>query len=215
VEFVPRPYQRTGPGTANDGELKFDLTRFDQAYFDRLRARVSEAGERGIYVSVMLFQVTSAQKTNEAGNPWAGHPFNAGNNVNSINGDADGNGNGEEVHSLAVRAITELQEAYVRKVVDTLNDLDNVLYEVAREAPAINKDWQYYIARYLKKYQAGKPKQHPVGISYFQDPKPEELSEAPADWVLVPATGLNPAPAAGTKVVIANMNPSWPGTPSA
>ncbi|MGH7833371.1 MAG: DUF6298 domain-containing protein [Candidatus Binatia bacterium] len=215
VEFSPRPYQRTGPGTANDGELKFDLTRFDQAYFDRLRARVSEAAERRIYVSVMLFQVMSAQKTNDPGNPWAGHPLNSGNNINAINGDPNGNGNGEEVHSLAVPAITALQEAFVRKVVDTLNDLDNVLYEVTREAPTVNKDWQYHIARYLKNYQAGKPKQHPVGISYFHAPKPEELSEAPADWVLIAGTGLNPTPAAGTKAVVANMNPTWLGTPSA
>jgi hypothetical protein len=54
--FDPLPYQRKGLGTALDGGRKFDLTRFNQAYFDRLRSRVVEAGERGIYVSVMLFQ---------------------------------------------------------------------------------------------------------------------------------------------------------------
>ena len=31
-------------------------------------------------------------------------------------------------------AITALQEAYVRKVVDTVNDLDNVLYEISNES---------------------------------------------------------------------------------
>src|SRR5215471_17769789 len=33
----PLPYKRTGPGTATDGGLKFDLTKFDQSFFDRLR----------------------------------------------------------------------------------------------------------------------------------------------------------------------------------
>ena len=37
----PFPWTRTGPGMATDGGLKFDLTRFDQAYFDRFRARES------------------------------------------------------------------------------------------------------------------------------------------------------------------------------
>ena len=61
IEFGPLPYQRTGPGTALDGKPKFDLSQFNQAYFDRLRARVIAAGQRGVYVSVMLFQGFSSQ----------------------------------------------------------------------------------------------------------------------------------------------------------
>jgi len=49
------PWLRTGPGRGRDGELKFDLTKFREEYFKRLRARVLEAGRRGIYVSIMLF----------------------------------------------------------------------------------------------------------------------------------------------------------------
>jgi hypothetical protein len=44
---APMPYQRTGPGTAEDGLPQFDVTQFNQLYFDRLRDRVIEAGERG------------------------------------------------------------------------------------------------------------------------------------------------------------------------
>src|SRR5215468_4941143 len=129
ITFDPLPYQRKGPGTALDGGRKFDLTRFNQTYFDRLRSRVVEAGQRGIYVSVMLFQGFSSQRKNiDGGNPWTGHPFNVSNNINGINGDPSGNDNGEEIHSLVVPAITSLQEAYVRKVVDTLNDLDKVIF---------------------------------------------------------------------------------------
>jgi hypothetical protein len=70
IIFDPLPYQRKGPGTALDGGRKFDLTRFNQAYFNRLRSRVVEAGERGIYVSVMLFQDLSSQrKPIGGGNP--------------------------------------------------------------------------------------------------------------------------------------------------
>ena len=52
---TPLPYARTGPGTAQDGKLKFNLTQFNQPFFDRLRSRVIDAGNRGIYVSIMLF----------------------------------------------------------------------------------------------------------------------------------------------------------------
>src|SRR4029077_1912193 len=36
------PWPRTGPGTAYDGKAKFDLSQFNQAYFDRLLARVTQ-----------------------------------------------------------------------------------------------------------------------------------------------------------------------------
>jgi len=63
----PLPWVRSGPGTALDGKPRFDLRRFDQRYFDRLRDRVITAGERGIYVAVMLFgghvEVTEWEET--------------------------------------------------------------------------------------------------------------------------------------------------------
>src|SRR6266566_2307192 len=102
-----------GRGTALDGGRKFDLTRFNQTYFDRLRSRVVEAGQHGIYVSVMLFQGFSSQRKNiGGGNPWTGHPFNVSNKINGINGDPSGNDNGEEVHCLIVPAITSPPEPY-------------------------------------------------------------------------------------------------------
>ena len=208
ITFDPLPYQRKGPGTALDGGRKFDLSRFNQAYFDRLRSRVVEAGQRGIYVSVMLFQGFSSQrKAMGGGNPWAGHPFNASNNINGINGDPSGNDNGEEVHSLTVPAITSLQEAYVRKVVDTLNDLDNVLYEISGDAPSSSRQWQYYMINYLKNYEAAKPKQHPVGMSYLYLGSADDLLTSPADWILLPGTDTNPPLAAGSKVIFSDMDP--------
>ena len=208
ITFDPLPYQRKGPGTALDGGRKFDLTRFNQAYFDRLRYRVVEAGQRGIYVSVMLFQGFSGQrKAMGGGNPWAGHPFNVRNNINGINGDPSGNDNGEEVHSLTVPVITSLQEAYVRKVVDTLNDLDNVLYEISGDAPSSSREWQYYMINYLKRYQVTKPKQHPVGMSYLYLGTATDLLASPADWILLPGTDTDPPLAAGTKVIFSDIDP--------
>src|SRR5215468_9807329 len=208
ITFDPLPYQRKGPGTALDGGRKFDLTRFNQAYFDRLRSRVVEAGQYGIYVSVMLFQGFSSQRKNlGGGNPWTGHPFNVSNNINGINGDPSGNDNGEEVHSLVVPAITSLQEAYVRKVVDTLNDLDNVLYEISGDAPASSRAWTSPMINYLKNYQAAKPKQHPVGMSYLYLGTANDLLASPADWILMPGADTNPPLAAGTKVILSDMDP--------
>ena len=70
----PHPWLRTGPGLAREGEPKFDLTRFNPEYFQRLRARVRAARDRGIYASVMLFEGWEVQFTDG----WEYHPFHAG-----------------------------------------------------------------------------------------------------------------------------------------
>lgn len=180
----PLPYQRTGPGNDLSGRTKFDVTKLNQAYFDRLRSRVKAAQDRNMYVSVMLFQGWSVEGKGEPVNPWLGHPFNINNNKNGMNGDVDGDGEGTEVHTLQVPAITALQEAYVRKTIDTLNDLDNVLYEISNESHANSQDWQYHMITFIKSYEAGKLKQHPVGMTVEQPGGDNsELTNSPADWI--------------------------------
>jgi hypothetical protein len=69
--FDPQPFARTGPGAASDGHPKFDLSRWNDAYFERLRERVEAAGRRGIYVSVMLFEAwTIKTGASPATDPW-------------------------------------------------------------------------------------------------------------------------------------------------
>ena len=53
--FTPFAWPRTGKAMASDGKPQFDLDQFNQAYFDRMRAPVIAARDRGIYVSIMLF----------------------------------------------------------------------------------------------------------------------------------------------------------------
>lgn len=222
--FYPTPYCRTGPGEAVDGEPRFDLDYFDQGYFDRLRARVSGACEHGIYVAIMLFQGFSINDvgTPEITKPWYGHPFHLDNNINGVNGDLKGDGSGLGVHTLGNRHITTYQEAYVRHVIDTTNDLDNVLYEIANESPKASRDWQYHMIEYIKRYEASKESQHPVGMTAHMDlgTEPdrgsfEELINSPADWIS-PSQGdgagdwMNDPPLVeGRKVIITDTDHLW------
>jgi hypothetical protein len=206
--YSPLPYQRTGPGTALDGKAKFDLTKFNQAYFDRLRARVSQAGERGIYVSIQLFDGFSVESKPfmAANNPWPGHPFNQNNNINGINGDPNGNGQGEETHNLQIAAVTTRQEAYVKKVIDTINDLDNVLFEISNESNSGSEQWQYHMINYIKSYEASLPKQHPVGMTVeWPGGDNAELFASPADWISPNSSDGyydDPPASNGSKVII-------------
>lgn len=203
----PSPYQRPGPGVAIDGKPKFDVTRFNQAYFDRMRQRVIDARDRGIYVAIMLFDGWSVEsKLGGVGNPWLGHPLNGANNINGIDGDPNHDNAGTESHTFAVPAVLALQEAYARKVIDMVNDLDNVLYEISNEDPATAPAlaWQYHMVDFIHQYEAGKPKQHPVGMtSMWPGGDNAWLFGGSADWI-APNGSLDDTPTAGGSKVILN-----------
>jgi hypothetical protein len=221
VRYEPLAYQRTGPGDALDGKPRFDLTRFNEDYFRRLRERVQKAGGRGIYVGVMLFQGFSLDKRRgnaKTGNAWHGHPFNPDNNVNRINGNPSGDDTGHEVHELSVPGVTRLQEAYVRKVIDTVGDLDNVLWEIGNECHAGSVAWQYHMIGFIKECESTRPKQHPVGMTGAPIGA-KELMDGPADWISPPGKQWLRKPPAndGTKVILVdtdhcdpwNHDPDW------
>lgn len=211
---TPHPWPRVGPGNALDGKPKFNLNQLNQAYFDRLRTRVVQARDRGIYVSIMLFEGCSVRYDWFGhGVSWRGNPFNPSNNVNGINGDPNGDGWGIEILTLTIPAITNIQKAYIRKVIDTVNDLDNVLYEICNEGSANSKSWQTDLCNHIKGYEAGKPKRHPVGItdmysnndqfSPFPAGTDQDLFNSPADWIAIRnGEKVDPPVATGAKVIL-------------
>lgn len=202
---APMPYARTGPGLALDGKPKYDLSKLNQAYFDRLRERVIQAGDRGIYVSIMLFNGWSIEdKDLGQGNPWPGHPFHADNNINGIDGDSNNDGEGHEIHTLANPAIVALQEQYLRKLLDTVNDLDNVLFEISNESHGESQAWQAHMIDYIKSYEATLPQQHPVGMTVeYPGGSNAELFASAADWISPNAAIAGELPVAdGRKVIL-------------
>jgi hypothetical protein len=227
IVFDPLPWSRPGPGLAADGLPKFDLDTFNEAYFTRLRQRVRQAGERGIYCAIMLFQGWSLHRTSAPyGDPFPVHPFNGANNINGVEvpyplADDDEH---ECLHSMRLPEVLRRQETYIRKVVDTVNDLDNVLYEVINEGGAI--DWQYHVINFVHEYEAGKAKQHPVGMTYRFRPRQfnQQLFDSPAEWIspakeppdgLYPGGSLledyqnDPPPADGRKVILNDTDHLW------
>jgi len=207
---APMPYLRVGPGNALDGGLKFDLTRPNPEYFWRLRNRAMAARQRGIYVSVMLFEGWGLQFAPGA---WESHPFHPQNNINSVNVDANGDGKGLELHELGNAAVTVLQKIYVRNVIDSLNDLDNVLYEISNENHPQSTEWQYHMIRFIRDYEKTKPRQHPIGMTFqYKGGRNKTLFDSPADWISPnPEGGYkdDPPAADGSKVILNDTDHLW------
>jgi hypothetical protein len=207
---APHPWKRTGPKMALDGKPRFDLTKFNEIYFDRLRDRVAAAQARGLYPAVMLFEGWGLQFAPEA---WKNHPFNPLNNLNDVNGDLDGDGKGVEIHTNRDPAVTKIQKRYVRKIIDTVNSFDNVLYEISNENHPASTRWQYDMIQFIRDYEKDQPKQHPVGMTFqYKGGSNETLFASPADWISPNNQGGyrdNPPAADGRKVVISDTDHLW------
>ena len=219
----PMPYNRTGAGNAMDGRAKFDLDSWNQEYFDRIAERVEKALHKGVYVDVMMFSGCSLgnrdwpekdAETDEAvKNPWDSHPFYKYNNINGIDGDMDGDGQGWELRDVKCSDILDRQKALIRKIIDTINHYDNVLYEIANEDPFNTWEWQYAMINYIKEYESKKQKQHPVGMTASWKQPNDIMYQSPADWISPyynEDEALSPMTAPGGKVWVADTDHVFP-----
>lgn len=169
ISVSPFPYMRTGPGNASDGKLKFDLGKLDESYFVRLRARVKALHEAGIYAGVYLF---SGEWLLRFRNSSDGYPFSKNNNINGVD---DGYAEGSPATAVASitmngeNEITKYQDEYVKKLINTLNDLPNVLWIVSEEAPATSAWWTDRMISFVREYEKAKPLQHPIGFGGFDN----------------------------------------------
>jgi Putative collagen-binding domain of a collagenase len=196
-DFVvgPLPWARTGPGRASDGGARFDLTKFDGGFFDRLRTRVQALRKAGIYVGVYLF---TGEWLNVFRCSSDGYPLTGTNNINGVD---DGYAGGKKgigpLTMTAPNAVTRFQDAYVERVIDTLNDLPNVLWIVSEEAPANSAWWNDHQISYIRAYEGKKPYQHPIGYAAPIGSPDSVIYSSAADWV-APAAKISPTKSCGS-----------------
>jgi len=81
----PHPYVRTA--RVSTRRCRGSTCRASTTLLRRLRQRVKEAGQRGFYVSVMLFNGWRSRTRDHVGPQPARHPFHRENNVNGVDGD--------------------------------------------------------------------------------------------------------------------------------
>jgi len=159
VGWFPYAVNRPGPGTAPmDGGKKFNFTSHNQDYFDMLYAKVAEAQSKGIYVSVMLFGTGVEMRDDD---DWTYSSWMENNNINAALAAAF-DSHGYSFYTTNASAL-EIQKLFVKKTIDTLNDLDNVIWEIINE-PELSRasTWIQGMVSYIRSYEATKSKQHPI-----------------------------------------------------
>jgi len=179
------PWARSNmPGYAAGGS-KFDLTKWDANFFQRLRAFLSEADKRGIVVEITLFSSHYAEMQ------WAVSALNAANNINGT--DAV---DWKALHTLGNGNLLARQEQYTRKLVREANAFDNVIFEIQNEPwsdrpslvdvinpylPLPGRDtypnsvevadersmaWQQRVKEWVRSEEARLPKKHLIAENY-------------------------------------------------
>lgn len=150
------PWARSDQPGESDGGRKFDLTRWDDSYFARLKDFVKAAGQRGVVVELDLFCPMYRDDM------WQACPMNAGNNINGI-----GRCGKDEVYSLKHDDLTHVQLAFTRKVVQELRDFDNLYYEVCNEPyfGGVTMEWQQRIIDAIVETEHDFPHKHLISLN--------------------------------------------------
>ena len=175
------------------GEVQYDLSTWNEAYFERLNDFMTTAAENDIIVEVTFFSSIYRDEH------WDISPQNPANNVNITQEIPRRN-----AHTLQNGPLFEYQERLVRKMVRELNAFDNFFFEIQNEPWAdrtvpvyniVNKAdlnpgdwtfkadfadeaslaWQDSIAAIIDAEESQLPKQHLIAQNYtnFKAPIPE------------------------------------------
>jgi hypothetical protein len=152
------PWPRSDRPGARDGLNKFDLTKWNQDYFDRLKKLLAEAESRGIIVELVLF----CPYYNDS--MWEVSPLNIANNINGV-GDVPR----EQALTMESVGLVEAQQAVAQKTVLELRNVRNVYFEICNEPYAHNlaaSDWQRYMTSIVAEADALSAARHLISENY-------------------------------------------------
>jgi|GEM_PF-245363 len=161
-----QPWLRSGTtGPALDGLGKWDFTTWNEDYFTRLKTFAKTCSERGVVAEFTLF-CTPYTTTD-----WQVSPFNPANNVQAI-----GPANRYDALRGTDASLMAAQEAAVRRIVNELNEFDNLYFEVLNEPfwnePGVKDDqeiaFQNRMLQVLRESEATLPNKHLVAHNFPQ-----------------------------------------------
>lgn len=135
--LAPAAGRYSAPWATAEGG-RYDLTKWNDDHFKRMRDFVAKAGERGVVVEMSIFCPFYEDPL------WAIDPLSAKNNVNGVGANVKDR---KEVNTLKHKDVVDVQSALARKVATELRDFDNVYFEICNE-PYFggDDDWQRHIA---------------------------------------------------------------------
>lgn len=158
--IMSSPFKRTGPGLANDGKLKYDLTQYDPAFFTYWKNVLSYAQSKNVIMFLTLldgWHLRQWDKNQCNGNStgstgeWC-HTYDTyygANNINGVNA-----ANITQYHDPS-HPVNQWQKQFIQKMVDELGSFPNIIWEVCNENFQ-NRDWESKLGDFLTNYELSK-----------------------------------------------------------
>ena len=178
--FYEQPFARTGTGTAWDGLSRYDLTKFNPWYWNRL-SRFATLGEQHGFV---LFHHNYFQHNIlEAGAHWADSPWRPANNVNITGLPEPPPYVGDKRIFLAERfydvsnaRLRELHRSYIRQCLDNFSERRNVIQLTSGEYTGPLSFVQFWIDT-VSEWEEENGKEVVVALSCTKDVQDKILAD--------------------------------------
>lgn len=135
--FYEQPFARSGEGVAWDGLSKYDLTKSNKWYYDRLRKFCKLSYSSGM---LLLYQHYFQHNILEAGAHWVDCPWRAANNINGTTFPEPVPFAGDKRVFMAGRfynvnddVLRKLHKQYIRRNLEEFRYTPNVIHSIGEE----------------------------------------------------------------------------------
>lgn len=179
--FYELPFARSGQDKAWDGLSKYDLTKYNPWYWERLKQFADLADQKGL---VLIHQNYFQHNIIEAGAHYADFPWRTANNINGTGFPEPVPYAGdkrifmaEQFYDISNPARRELHRAYIRKCLDNFKDNTGVIQLIGAEFTGPLHFVQFWIDT-IKEWERETDKHPLIGLSVTKDVQDAILEDA-------------------------------------
>ena len=170
--FYEQPFARSGQGSAWDGLSKYDLTKYNKWYWNRLKRYADLADQKGL---VLIHQNYFQHNIIEAGAHYADFPWRPVNNINNTGFPEPVPYAGdkrvfmsEQFYDISHPVRRELHRAYIRQCLNNFKDNSGVIQLVSAEYTGPLHFVQFWLDT-IKEWEKETGKNALVGLSTTKD----------------------------------------------
>ncbi len=185
--FYELPFERSGQGTAWDGLSKYDLTKYNYWYWNRLRTFADLADEKGL---ALIHQHYFQHNILEAGAHYADFPWRTANNINHTPFPEPPNYAGDKrifmsknFYDTADANYKSLHRAYIRQCLDNFSSNNGVIHLIGAEFTGPLHFVQFWVD-VIGEWKKEKGNKAIIGISTNKDVQDAILKDPSRSWVI-------------------------------
>lgn len=179
--FYELPFARSGKETAWDGLSKYDLTKFNHWYWNRLKTFADHADKKGL---VLIHQNYFQHNIIEAGAHYADFPWRPANNINNTGFPEPVPYAGdkrvfmaEQFYDVIHPVRRSLHRAYIRQCLDNFKNNNSVIQTISAEYTGPLHFVQYWLD-VIKEWEKETGNKQIIGLSTTKDVQDSILSDA-------------------------------------